>query len=243
MAKLTDIRSRSTWAQLIEGQPQHLAIVFLMALGATSLLQSDPDSPRVLGLTSKSWALTSITLAILHQIIVALVFRLQLHRNMMTRLFGDRDMKIWGAIFLPLLILRPVTVLMSGWADNTPITSSRSSEVVIGIALLVAAIWAMHSVIKHFTIPRALGGDHFRNSFAEMPLVNKGAFKYTSNAMYGVAFLGLWGIALLFGSWNALIAALFQHAYIWVHMYCTEAPDMARIYAVKPDIANTGPDA
>ncbi len=73
------------------------------------------------------------------------------------------------------------------------------------------------------------------------------AFRYTSNAMYGVAFLGLWGIALLFGSWNALVIALFQHAYIWVHMYCTEAPDMARIYAPKPeiapDIAKLGPDA
>ena len=63
-----------------------------------------------------------------------------------------------------------------------------------------------------------------------MPLVNKGIFRYTKNGMYGVVFLGLWGIALLFGSWNALALALFQHAYIWVHMYCTEAPDMRFIY-------------
>lgn len=243
MGQLSNIRSRSTWAQLIEGQPQHLAMALLMALGAVSLLHTSPDAPKVLGLTSKAWALTSIILAMVHQVIVAVVFRLQLHRNMMTRLFGNRDMKIWGAIFMPLLVLRPVTVLMTGWAGNTPITGNRSPEIILGLALLTAAIWAMHSVIVYFTIPRALGGDHFRDSYAEMPLVNKGAFKYTSNAMYGVAFLGLWGIALLFGSWNALIAALFQHAYIWVHMYCTEAPDMARIYAAKPDIAKTGPDA
>lgn len=36
--------------------------------------------------------------------------------------------------------------------------------------------------------------------------------------------------ALMFGSWNALVVALFQHAFIWVHMYCTEGPDMGRIY-------------
>lgn len=243
MAKLANIRNRSTLAQLIEGQPQHLAIALLMALGATSLLHTSPDAPRLLGLTAKGWALTSITLAILHQIIVAFVFRMQLHRNLMTRLFQDRDMKIWGMIFMPLLIIRPITVLMTGWADATPITGFRTVETVIGAVLLVVAIWTMHSVIKHFTIPRALGGDHFRDRFAEMPLVNEGVFKYTSNAMYGVAFLGLWGIALLFGSWNALIVALFQQAYIWVHMYCTEAPDMARIYAPKPDIAKDGPDA
>lgn len=243
MTKLTDIRNRSTWAQLIEGQPQHLAIAILMAFGAVALLKSNSDAPRLWGLTSAGWGMLSISFALLHQIIVALVFRLQLHRNMMTRMFGDRDMKVWAVIFMPLLVVRPITVLMTGWADAASITAYRTPEMIIGAILLVVAIWAMHSVIVYFTIPRALGGDHFRDHFADMPLVNKGAFKYTSNAMYGVVFLGMWGIALLFGSWNALIIALFQHAYIWVHMYCTEAPDMARIYPPKPNIAKAGPDA
>lgn len=246
MAKLDNIRTRSTWAQVFEGQPQHLAIALLMALGAVSLLTPDQDAPRLLGLTAKGWAEASIVLAILHQIIVAIVFRLQLHRNMMTKLFGGRDMEIWGLIFMPLLVLRPITVIMTGWADAAPITGFRNLEIIIGLALLGAAIWAMHSVIVHFTIPRALGGDHFRNYYASMPLVRKGAFRFTANAMYGVAFLGLWGIALLFGSWNALVVALFQHAYIWVHMYCTEAPDMALIYAAdtaNTDVANVETDA
>lgn len=237
MAKLEDIRTRSTWAQVFEGQPQHLAIALLMVLGAVSLLTSDQDAPRLLGITAKGWAVISIMLAILHQIIVAIVFRLQLHRNMMTGLFADRDMKIWGLIFMPLLLLRPLTVMMTGWADTTPITGLHMLEIIVGLALLGAATWAIHSVMVHFTIPRALGGDHFRNYYASMPLVRKGAFRFTANAMYGVAFLGLWGIALLFGSWNAFVVALFQHAYIWVHMYCTEAPDMARIYAA--DTPNT----
>ena len=63
-----------------------------------------------------------------------------------------------------------------------------------------------------------------------MPIVEKGAFRYSSNAMYSFVFMGLWGIALLCGSWNALVLALFQHAYIWVHMYCTEGPDMDVLY-------------
>ena len=47
--------------------------------------------------------------------------------------------------------------------------------------------------------------------------------------MYAFVFLGLWGIALVAGSLAALSAPLFQHAYIWVHYYCTEHPDMERI--------------
>lgn len=230
MSLLASIRSRSTWRDILEGQPQNLGLTVLLAIGASSLLKDPDTAPRLMGLTSAGWAKLSIWLAVAHQILVAFVFRMQLHSNLLTRLFGDRDMRIWAAIFMPLLLARPLTVLMTGWADQGGLGIHRGLELVIGIGLLAVAIWAMHSVIVYFTIPRALGGDHFRDSFAAMPLVNQGAFRFTSNAMYGVVFLGLWGIALLFGSWNALVLALFQHCYIWVHMYCTERPDMDWIY-------------
>jgi protein-S-isoprenylcysteine O-methyltransferase Ste14 len=77
---------------------------------------------------------------------------------------------------------------------------------------------------------RALGGDHFRAEIREMPMVRKGAFRWSENAMYVFVFLGLWAIALLTGSQAALGLALFQHAYIWIHYYCTEKPDMELIY-------------
>jgi len=85
----------------------------------------------------------------------------------------------------------------------------------------------------HFGGVRALGGDHFRNEYREMPLVKSGAFKYNRNAMYAYAFLVSWGIAFLTGTIAALAAAAFQYAYIWVHMYCTETPDMRLIYGEK----------
>ena len=230
MSRLNDIRARSNWRDLIEGQLQHMAIATLMAFGAISLLSDPLNAPRFLYLTSYNWAVLSIGLAILHQIIVALGFRLQLYCNLLTRMFGAADMRIWAAIFMPLLVVRPITIIIIGWTGITPITAMRIPELIFGFALIALAIWAMHSVLVYFTLRRAFGGDHFRDEIAEMPMVNQGAFKYTSNAMYGVVFLGFWGIALAFGSWNALVVAFFQHGYIWVHMYCTEAPDMRRIY-------------
>lgn len=230
MSHLSDIRARSSWKDMLEGQPQHLGFAVLLAAGAISLLVSPPDAPHLLGLSSTGWAKLSIALAVIHQVTVALVFRLQLHRNLLSRWLGDRDMVVWRAIFMPLLVARPLSLIMTGWADATAITGYRPPETLIGAMLLALSIWAMHSVIVHFTIRRALGGDHFREEIAALPFVTKGVFKYTSNGMYGVAFLGLWSIALLFGSWNALVLALFQHCYIWVHMYCTEAPDLRWIY-------------
>ena len=229
MATLDEIRETTTWKQVLEGQPQHLILLVLLSIGALSLFTSG-DGTRLLGLTGPGWAKLGMALVILHQLIVAFVFRLQLHRNLLTRLFGQRDMKIWAVIFLPLLIARPITTFMAGWADDTPITGLRWLEIPLGAVLLVIAAWAMRSTLVYFTIPRALGGDHFREEIRTLPKVSGGVFDYTDNGMYGVVFLGLWGIALLFGSWNALVLALFQHAYIWVHMYTVEGPDMRRLY-------------
>ncbi|MBU2983096.1 phosphatidylethanolamine N-methyltransferase family protein [Lentibacter algarum] len=238
MNTLEDIRTRSGLADLFEGQLQHIGIAILMTLGAVSLLEPT-EGASLLGVSSVAWAKLSISLAILHQVIVALGFRTQLHLNWLTKRFGDNDMKVWALVFIPLLIARPISLIMVGWADATPITQFATLQMLLGLALLAPALWALHSTFKHFTIPRALGGDHFRDAYAQMPLVSKGIFAYTSNGMYGVAFLGLWAIALLFGSWNALVVALFQHAYIWVHMYCTERPDMDWIYGNRAALAPT----
>ncbi|MDJ0825963.1 MAG: methyltransferase [Rhodobacter sp.] len=230
MPRLAEIRAQSRWSDILEGQPQHLGIALLMTLGAVSLL-SPEGGPEFLGLSARGWAVLSIALALVHQIVVALGFRLQLHRAVLSRLFGARDMSVWAALFLPLLIARPVTVLIVAWFDLVPITGMRGLEIAAGLGLIGVAVWVIRSVLVDFTLSRALGGDHFRDEIAAMPLVRSGPFALVPNAMYGLAFLGLWGIALAFGSWNALVVAAFQHGYIWVHMYCTEAPDMRWIYA------------
>ncbi len=230
MTHLADIRARTTWRDVIEGQPQHLGLIVLLWAGASGLMVPSDSLHRFLGFTAPQWATMSIALAVVHQVLVAGAFRTQLHHNLLSRLWGEDDIRIWTRIFLPLLIARPVSVILTGWADDVPIGLPRWIEIGVGVVLVGLAIYGMQSVLRHFTIRRAVGGDHFRDDIAALPLVVEGIFKYTQNAMYGVIFLGLWGIALLFGSWNALVLALFQHVYIWVHMYCTEKPDMAWIY-------------
>lgn len=233
MSRLETIRTNSKTADLFEGQVQHIAIVTFMAIGAFSLLVHVADSRWYYLFNSMLWAKIAIVIAIIHQVIVAVVFRLELHKNWMTNRFGDRDMQVWAGVFLPFLVARPIAILMTGLSDTTSITSMRPLEILIGVIFIGGAVVGMHSVLVYFTIPRALGGDHFRDEYAEMPLVKEGIFKYTNNGMYGVVFFGLTGIALVLGSWNALVAALFQQAYIWVHMYCTEEPDMRRIYGAS----------
>jgi hypothetical protein len=192
-----------------------------------------------LGVSDTEWFWASIVTAIVHQVIVAFVFRAQLGWSILTRVFGKADMIVWGIVFMPLLIARPILILGVAVANAGTADLPRGFELAAGTALMIPAVYAGYSVGRYFGIDRALGGDHFRQRYRDMPMVRDGAFAWTSNAMYALVFLGLWGIALLTGSLAALAAALFQHAYIWVHYYCTEAPDMALIYG---GTGNSGSD-
>ena len=107
-----------------------------------------------------------------------------------------------------------------------------SPRVAFFVALFLLIPWAylVYSVHRYFGFDRALGRDHFDVSYRDMPFVTKGIFRYTKNAMYTLGFLLLWMFGLVFLSQAALLAALFNHLYIWVHYACTEVPDIRRIY-------------
>jgi protein-S-isoprenylcysteine O-methyltransferase Ste14 len=203
-------------------------IAALLTAGTCGFLKGGEGS--FLGVSALCWSYITIAVGIFHQSMVAVVFRLQLHFDIMVKLFGDNALKIWGLMFLPFLGARPLLLVIVGIADYGSLGGDRTMQLIAGGLLFLLIPWTMHSVLKYFTINRALGGDHFDDKYLNMPMVNEGAFKYSNNAMYTFVFSGMWGIGLMLGSWNAIILALFYHAYIWVHMYCTEDPDMRILY-------------
>ncbi|MCD4711881.1 MAG: phosphatidylethanolamine N-methyltransferase family protein [Clostridiales bacterium] len=186
-----------------------------------------------LGIKDITWFWLAVGVPIVHQVIVWIVFRLQLGWARLSKIFGDLDILVWGLFFLPLLIGRAITLIGLANANSNTLEFPDRIAIIIAIILIVPALYTFWSVFRYFGLARALGGDHFRISFREMPLVKKGIFKWNSNSMYSFAFLLLWAIALLLDSKAALSVAAFQHTYIWVHYFCTEKPDMEMIYGKK----------
>jgi len=226
----TIVQARSA-AYLFHRQLLHAGLlVLLVSICYAFASPAFSSSDSLLGLSDFGWFWLTVIVAVVHQVIVALVFRAQLGWGVLFRLFGKRDLAVWGLVFLPLLIARPVVVAGLAIADSGSLMLPRWLAFSLGGALLVPALYAMWSVVRYFGIPRALGGDHFRLHYRRMPMVHEGAFAWTPNAMYLLVFLGLWSIAFFARSHVALAAALFQHAYIWVHYYCTEKPDMDLMY-------------
>jgi hypothetical protein len=206
-----------------------LALVILIpitwALAAPALRQG-----AFLGIEDTTWFWLSMGIPILHQVIVWIVFRLQMGWATLSKLLGRADLIIWGFLFLPFLVAR--LIILFGLARTTRFSLALPGPLsyFLGVLLLLPALYTSWSVLRYFGLVRAMVGDHFRVRFRKMPMVKRGAFRYSQNAMYAFAFFLLWSIALFHQSHAALSAALFQHAYIWVHYYCTEKPDMEIIY-------------
>jgi len=93
--------------------------------------------------------------------------------------------------------------------------------------------YLFYSVKRYFTFARAYGIDHFDKNY-NVPYVKQGVFRFTNNGMYVFGLLILYIPALLLISKVALVVALFNHLYIWVHYYATEKPDMKQIYGSTP---------
>jgi hypothetical protein len=214
-----------------EGQLRHLLGlgVLLAGLAGASRLPGFFDG-ELLGFSTRAWVVAAVANAVAHQTYVCLCWRLELHGRHLTRVFGRAAFGIYAAGFAVLLLARPslVTGLAIANAGSLPIDAGPARA--ISAVLLVPVLYLGYSVRRYFGFRRAMGIDHFDPSYRDAPLVREGIFRFTSNAMYSFAFLLLWVLACYFRSTAALCVALFSHLYIWVHYFCTERPDMKRIY-------------
>ena len=220
---------------LWHGQLRHLLLLAALLPGAWALAAPALDGSRWLGIEDRWWFVAAIAVPIVQQIAVALIWRAQLCHSALTRIFGDAGFTVWSVIFFPLLIARPLLTVAVGLADSGSLPVPASVALPLGALLLLPVVWVMNSVARYFGFARALGGDHFFERYRSMPMVRQGAFRYSSNGMYALGFLAFWAIALLTRSQAALAVALFQHAYIWVHWYCTEQPDGVVLYGRSQD--------
>jgi hypothetical protein len=216
---------------MFEKQGQHYLLLVVFLLVVYFLATGDMLSGQLWGISTQTWLWIAVAIPVLHQIVVALLWRAELHHRKMTGWFGERGFAIYKVIFTVLFAGRPVTLILLGISNANTLDMSPALAYVLAVVLFIPFAYTMYSVIHYFGIDRAYGEDHFKpDVYRKRPFVKQGMFKYTDNAMYKFGFLILWSIALVFLSKAALLAAAFSHLYIWTHFYFTELPDIRRIY-------------
>ncbi|MCF6175159.1 MAG: phosphatidylethanolamine N-methyltransferase family protein [Victivallaceae bacterium] len=186
------------------------------------------------GISTRAWFWLAIAIPIFHQVYVWLIWRLELYQNTFTKRYGvARSFKIYAAGFSILFASRLIFIIILAKSSQYSLLINPYFAYLLAAVISLVVIYLFYSVIRYFTLARAYGIDHFDKDYNE-PYVKKGIFRFTDNGMYVYGLMILYLPGLLFSSKAALIVALFNHIYIWVHYYCTERPDMKVIYGKTP---------
>lgn len=215
---------------MFEKQGWHFLSLAVLLASVAAFARGDELTGSLWGISTQTWLWIAIAVPVIHQILVWLFWRLELYHGLITRWFGDKGFLIYKIIFTIFFAGRPVTLILLGLSNYKSLTINPWIAYGVAIILFIPFVYTMYSVAHYFGIDRAYGIDHFDQSYRGKSFVKQGMFKYSDNAIYKFGFLILWSIALVFLSKAALLAAAFNHLYIWAHFYFTELPDIRHIY-------------
>ncbi len=208
--------------------------LLLIALWYVTHLDTSIVTGQWKSISTRFWLLIAIAIPILHQVYVLIFWRLELHYQRISKSFGPTGFKLFKLGFLILFVSRLISIILLAISNKHTLDLNNSIVIIVSVIFGMLCIYLLYSVRIYFGMDRAMGIDHFEPvKYRNVPFIKKGIFKYSSNAMYVFGFLILWIPALLFKSKAALLVAVFNHIYIWVHYYFTELPDIKFIYKTK----------
>ena len=219
--------------KLLKHQFWHLLCLAALLWTVYVLVGVDPTllQGEFLGFSTRFWLLLALGSPVVHQGYVLACWRFELHHKSISRAFGKDGFKLFKVGFTLLILSRPVTIILLAISNAYTFTINNILSYGLSALLLLPGLYLMYSVRKYFGFDRAFGIDHFDpKTYKNVPMVRKGIFKYSANAMYVYGFFLLWVPGILAQSKAALLVAAFNHLYIWVHYYFTEQPDMKIIY-------------
>ena len=216
---------------MFQRQGWHLLALAALLTGVYALLTRDAVGGELFGVSTTAWLAVAIAVPIVHQTYVWLGWRLELHYGLISRCFGrDRGFRLFAGGFSILFASRLASIILLAVSNNDTLDLPHALGLALAGATLLPSLYLYYSVVRYFGAARAYGIDHFDPEFRNLPFVRQGIFRFTRNAIYTFGFGLLWMPGLIHLSEAALLAALFSQIYIWVHYYCTELPDITRIY-------------
>lgn len=223
----------SKCSNFFEGQAGHLlgAMALVVSAAWAARLPGVINEGGVWGISTSAWYWAAVVFAILHQVWVMLFWRAELHFGWVSATLGKpRGFNIYGRGFGLWSLLRFGSIIALAFASPGSYAAPQALRYGLALVCALLAGWLLYSVVRYFTMDRALGADHFEERYRSLGLERRGIFRYVRNGMYTFGFLAAYIPGLLLASKAALWLALLNHLYIWVHYFATEKPDMARIY-------------
>ncbi len=154
--------------KIFERQLEHIISLLVLvfgvywASGAEGILTGS-----LFGMDTAFWFWLAITIPIVHQIFVLIIWRAELYYSTITRTFGGRGFTYNSVVFMILLVARPITITFLASSNQGSSHTNLRILHLITLVLLVPILYLLYSLVKYFGVKRALGIDHFEASYRE----------------------------------------------------------------------------
>ena len=185
---------------------------------------------NVFGLTMGQLYWIAFFTPVIHQLYVWIIWRIQLYYNAVNRYLGKFGYGLYVATFVFILLFRFGSIFLLANGNRNTLVELKPFLLLCFVVFQIPIVYLFYSVIRYFGVVRATGIDHFDPSYHNLPLETRGIYKYVNNAMYLFGLLIFYLPGLFYASLGALLIAVFNHVFIWVHYFTLEKPDMEKIY-------------
>ncbi len=205
--------------KIFQYQQWHLISAIVLVAVVRMFFESLPGMSEggLWRISTRSWFWLAVGVPVVHQVYVWLIWRLELHRRTFTSRYGvHKAFRAYAIGFSVLFAGRLISIGLLSASNRGSLAVDPRLSFLIAALITPLVLYLFYSVKKYFGAGRAFGIDHFDRNYSE-PFVKGGIFRYTSNGMYIFGLMTLYLPGLLLLSPAALLVALFNHVYIWVH--------------------------
>ena len=217
---------------IFEKQDWHFVLLALLVVSANTIMDRFPlfFLGAFWGLSAETWLWIGIIAAILHQLYVMIIWRVQLETQWLTANLPRIGYIAYLVDYTMMLIARIGAIVLVALANRETLFIPAAARWTTALILAIPFAWLVHSIIKYYGFKRMAGAEHFELSSRDTGWAGQGIFKYVPNAIYVFGPLAFYIPGFLLASPASLLLALFNHLYLWIHYFCTELPNLRRIY-------------
>jgi len=221
----------TVFKNILKKQDWHLVLLALLLALLNTMATWYPQYflGEFWGISTFSWLWIGVLAAVLHQVYIMLVLRFELETGWLTSNLPRIGYLAYMFDYTLLLIARILALIFVAIANHNTLFISTNNRVFISLLLAIPFLWLIYSVVRYYSLKYFAGAEYFNPENSSRNFPRHGIFKYTGNSIYTIGSLGFYIPGIVFASPAALLLALFNNLYIWVHYYCTELPDKERM--------------
>ncbi len=218
---------------IFEKQDWHFALLALLVVSVNAIMVLYPLSFTGVfwGLSTGTWLWIGVFTAILHQIYIMLIWRIQLETRWLTTNLPRLGFIAYLIDYTLMLAARTGAIILVAAANREVIFIPDSFRWVGSIILGIVFTWLTYSVTKSSSYKDLAGAVFFESKDPNHCGIQKNISAVVPGAVYIFGPLSFYIPGLVLASPASLLLALFNHIYIWIHYCYTEAPSLKRVYS------------